>query len=213
MKKVRIALAEDQIMYTKMIYSFIDNHPNFEMAGSACNGQELLDKIEKLKLKIDVLLLDIEMPTMDGFETCLHIKKLYPETKVIALTTFDDDEKVMQMILNGASGYLLKDASKEDIYDAIEIVLEDGAAMSPSIALKVLNYVRKAEEQKASKADKLELLSNREREIIILVKQGLRNKEIAEQLFISEQTVRKHIENIYSKLAVNNRIEAIKAIE
>lgn len=165
----------------------------------------LLDELKQEHA--DIVLMDIEMPIMDGIVATQKLKELYPEIKVLILTTFDDDEKIFNAILAGASGYLLKDETPENIFKAIFDVKNGGAAMSAGIALKTLNYIKK--NKAPFPTENNSILSRRETEILIELKSGLGYKQIADRFSISEGTVRKHIENTYRKLQVNNKVSAV----
>lgn len=207
---IKIAVAEDNYRALQLIENKIKRFPDLELILTAENGQVLIEKMQQLDELIDLVLMDIQMPCMDGIQATQQLKSLYPTTKIVALTTFSDDEKLVNMILSGASGYLLKDISSEDLHKSILDVIQGGSSMSPSVAYKLLEYVKTAPKPKNSAA--IELLTAREKEILEHIKMGLQNKEIAEKLFISPQTVRKHLENIYDKLQVNNRVEAISKL-
>lgn len=206
--KIRIALAEDNRFALQSVLAKLKLYPDLEVSIIAANGAELL---EQLKIKpADLILMDIEMPIMDGIMATRRIKENYPDISILMFTTFDDDDKIFDSILSGASGYLLKDESAEQLHHAIKDTIHGGAAMSPSIALKTLNYIRKANKPtQQTDAPAENLLSRREVEILEQLKSGLSYQEIAGILFISTGTVRKHIENIYRKLQVNNKINAI----
>ncbi len=218
--KINIAITEDNKIIAKSLLEKLSLFSKeLEIKFVAKNGIELLNKLKSNK-NIDVILMDIEMPEMDGIQATLEVKNLYPETKILILTVFDDDDKIFNAIQNGASGYLLKEETPDSIFNSIKIVMEGGATMSPSIASKILNLMRKAEikseadsiEQK-NKKDSFEL-SQREIEVLEKVKQGKDYKKIADELFISPSTVRKHLENIYLKLQVHNKMQAVqKAIQ
>lgn len=154
--------------------------------------------------------MDIEMPKMDGIKATELISKFRPEIKTIILTVFDDDEKIFNAIKSGASGYLLKDESVEKIIDGINVVLEGGAPMSASIASKTLQLLRRTNKIKDVISDEDFNLSKREIEVLENLKLGLDYQQAAEKLFISPFTVRKHIENIYKKLQVNNKMQAVQ---
>lgn len=207
MKAIKIAVAEDNRRALQLIQKKLEKFESLDLVLVAENGLDLIQKLENHSEFIDLILMDIQMPVMDGIQTTLELKKRLPSTKIIALTTFSDEEKLLQMILSGASGYLLKDISAEDLNKSILDVIEGGGSMSPSIAYKLLEHIKI--NTKAGTSSELELLTNREKEILELIKTGLQNKEIAEKLHISPQTVRKHLENIYEKLQVSNRVEAI----
>lgn len=203
---ISIAIAEDNPLALKSILKKLSGIENLLVSHKAANGSVLLDAFSNEQ--VHIVLMDIEMPVMDGISTTKQIKEQYPDVKVIMLTTFDDDDKIFNAILAGASGYLLKDESAENIYKAILDVSNGGAAMSAGIALKTLNYIKSSNEKSSVKTES-SILSQRETEILIELKNGLGYKQIAYRLFISEGTVRKHIENIYRKLQVNNKVSAV----
>lgn len=205
MKKITIAIAEDNPLSKKVITDKLKKHEGLDISIIASNGEDLAQQC--FASPADVILMDIEMPVMDGIAATKKIKDALPDCKIIMLTTFDDDDKIFNAILNGASGYLLKDESGENIYSAIKNVFNGGAAMSPGIALKALKYIRSRETITVVNPDNK--LSGREMEIVTELKDGLTYREIAEKLYLSEGTIRKHVENIYRKLQVNNKINAV----
>ncbi len=212
--RIRIAVAEDNVFLAQAIeekISFFD-HLKFKFKGA--NGAELIGKLD-VDHNIDVILMDIQMPEMDGISATAFIKSKYPQIKIIMLTVFDDDNNIFNAIKAGADGYLLKETNPEDLNKSILEVLDGGAAMTPSIALKTLNLLRFPERLTQDKIVQDEIsLSSREVEILDQLSKGLNYQNIADNLFISPATVRKHIENIYKKLQVHNKIEAIqKAIK
>jgi DNA-binding NarL/FixJ family response regulator len=212
--KIKLAIAEDnKIIARSLLEKLSVFSEEIEIKFVAKNGKELLDKLKSEK-NIDVILMDIEMPEMDGIQATFEVKNLYPQIKILILTVFDDDDKIFNAIQNGASGYLLKEESPEAIFNAIKIIVEDGATMSPSIASKILNLMRKLELKPDSKTADQNLetfdLSQREIEVLEKVKMGKDHKKIADELFISPSTVRKHLENIYVKLQVHNKMEAVQ---
>ena len=201
-----VAIVDDNFLARKSILERLKDFEEFKIQISAVNGQDAIAQCKETP--VDIILMDIEMPVMDGITATQQLKSLTPTSKIIMLTTFDEDDKIFQAILNGASGYLLKDEGKEYIYKAMIDVLNGGAAMSPSIAMKTLEYVRRHNSNPISSVSEC-ILSSREIEILVELKNGLLYKEISSKLFISEGTVRKHIENIYRKLQVNNRTHAV----
>ena len=212
--KIKLAIAEDnKIIARSLLEKLSVFSEEIEIKFVAKNGKELLDKLKSEK-NIDVILMDIEMPEMDGIQATFEVKNLYPQIKILILTVFDDDDKIFNAIQNGASGYLLKEESPEAIFNAIKIIVEDGATMSPSIASKILNLMRKSELKPDSKTADQNTetfdLSQREIEVLEKVKMGKDHKKIADELFISPSTVRKHLENIYVKLQVHNKMEAVQ---
>jgi len=200
---ITLAIAEDNRMAREAVLSKLAAYPDVRIEVLAGNGRELVSGLAGKK--IDLVLMDIEMPLMNGIEATRQVKKQYPGVKVVMLTTFDDDEKLFDSILAGASGYLLKDEPGEELYKAIGNTLSGGASMSASIALKTLNFIRESGRTSAEPC----ILSDRELEILQGLKSGKGYKQVAAALSISEGTVRKHVENIYRKLEVNNKVSAI----
>jgi len=215
---ISIAIADDNKIIAQSLIDKLKRYSKeIEVKFVARDGEDLLNKLKANK-NIDLILMDIEMPVMDGITATLEVKNLYPQIKILILTVFDDDDKIFRAIQNGSSGYLLKDESPESIYNAIKIVMEGGGTMSSSIAAKILNLLSKAEIKSENKNKEQEFdnfdLSKREIEVLERLKLGEDYKKIAEELFISPATVRKHIENIYIKLQVHNKMQAVqKAME
>src|SRR5690554_3323098 len=204
---IHIAIAEDNSFALQGLKSRLASHPEIVVKHAAKNGKELLKLLQK-DHNIDLILMDLQMPEMDGIAATEAVKSKYPQIKVLILTTFDDDENLFNAILAGASGYLLKEDNGMEIFQAIMDTISGGAAMSPIIALKTLQLIR----QPLSKDHKSEDfgLTDRETELLTQLKNGLTYEEVAANLHISYHTVRKHIENIYRKLQVNNKVEAVK---
>ena len=175
---------------------------------TALNGAELIGKLEE-NHNIDVILMDIQMPEMDGIKATEIVKNKYPQIKVIMLTVLDDDDCVFKSIKAGANGYLLKEIDAENLHKSILEVIEGGAPMTPSIALKTLNLLRNPIKEIKEEDIEQVKLSKRETEILVHLSKGLNYSNIADNLFISPATVRKHIENTYRKLQVHNKMEAV----
>lgn len=204
----RIVLTEDNSFLAKAIQQKLELFPNdFTLKLVARNGKDLLQQLETQR-NVDVILMDIEMPEMNGIEATKLVKQKYPHMRVLMLTVFDDEENVFNAILAGADGYLLKDEPAEKLKSSIEEIMNDGAPMSPLIAAKALKLLRnpvptpKAEEHN---------LTKREVEVLQQLSTGLDYQQISENLVISPATVRKHIENIYAKLHAHNKLEAVQA--
>lgn len=206
--KIKIAIAEDNPDLARSVRENLSSFEEAEILFVAKNGKELLQKIPSSIP--DVVLMDINMPVMNGIEATHSVKHHFPDIKIIMLTVFDEDEKIFQSILAGATGYLLKDEKPAKIISAIEEAMDGGAPMSPVIAAKALKMIRGKKAEKAVKEENRYNLTKREFEILELISSGDNYQKIAEKLFISPKTVRKHIENIYSKLRVHNKIEAVK---
>lgn len=208
--KREIAIAEDNEYLAKSLVDKLSLLPdNFNITFIARNGKEIVDYVGSDK-KPDVILMDIEMPVMDGIKATEIISSKIPEIKIIMLTVFDDEENIFNAIKAGANGYLLKDEPIEKIIENIEVVLNGGAPMSPVIAAKTLKLLR-GSDSKTSEDDRDNYnLTKREIEILEFLKKGYDYNKTAEKLFISPFTVRKHIENIYRKLQVNNKMQAVQ---
>jgi len=213
MNNISIAIAEDNTLALKSILKKLAAFDGFTIVTVASNGKELLNHFTEHPA--DIVLMDIEMPVMDGITATIQLKEQYPDIKVLMLTTFDDDDKIFNAILAGASGYLLKHESAAIIQRSIQDIYQGGAAMSAGIALKTLHYIKNIASTPSPVASTNQsLLTDRETEILSELKNGLGYKQIADKLFISEGTVRKHIEHIYRKLQVNNKVSAVnKAME
>ena len=206
---IRICIAEDNYFLGKAIEEKLSFFSDISHKYTATNGAELIGKLEEDHI-IDIVLMDIQMPVMNGIKATQIIKNKYPQIKVIMLTVFDDEDYIFNAIKAGANGYLLKEIDAEKLYKSIKEVLSGGAPMSPSIAVKTLNLLRNPTIINNQKINTEEIkLSKRETEILEHLSKGLKYNDIAENLFISPATVRKHIENIYKKLQVHNKMEAV----
>lgn len=203
---LKICIAEDNHFLAKAIQEKLSFFENISIKFIAKNGAELIGKLEE-NHNIDVILMDIQMPEMNGIKTTELVKNKYPQIKIIMLTVVDDDDSIFKSIKAGANGYLLKEINAEKLYISIKDVLNGGAPMTPSIAVKTLSLLRNPiiENTKQSEIK----LSKRETEILLHLSKGLSYNEIADNLIISPSTVRKHIENIYKKLQVHNKMEAV----
>lgn len=210
---LRLALVDDNHFLIKVIEEKLSFFDNLTLKFSASNGKDLLNKLQN-NPQIDLILMDIEMPVMNGIEATTMVKKLYPQIKIIMLTVFDNDENIFNSIKAGADGYLLKESDMDSLHRGILETMNGGAAMNPSIAMKALNLLRNPIQITTENINEEEInLSNREVEVLEQLSRGLSYSVIAENLFISPGTVRKHIENIYKKLQVHNKLEAIQKAE
>jgi len=206
---LKIAIVDDNSFLISAIKEKLSFFDEIFIRHTALNGSELLMKLQDFH-NIDVILMDIEMPVLDGIETTQIVKQKYPHIKIIMLTAFDNDENIFNAIKAGADGYLLKEINPKDLYEGIKDTLNGGAAMNPSIAMKTLKLLRNplSIENEQDKEDIS--LSKREIEVLEQLSSGLSYTVIAENLFLSPSTVRKHIENIYQKLQVHSKIEAVQ---
>lgn len=207
---IRIAIAEDNFFLAKAIQeklSFFEDQ--YKIKFIAENGKVFLEKLEEDQ-NIDLILMDIDMPQMNGIAATENIKKKYPQIKILILTVLDNDENIFNAIKAGADGYLLKEVSHEELDKGIKETLEGGAAMSPSIAFKTLKLLRNPFQENTETEVEEVTLTEREIEVLEQLSKGLNYNKIAENLFLSPYTVRKHIENIYRKLQVHSKLEAVE---
>jgi DNA-binding NarL/FixJ family response regulator len=217
---VYIAIVDDQKGLRNTLSEKLNRFPDYEVLFTAENGKDFLKEMKEARRAVDpdVVLMDIDMPIMNGIDAVREGKLRFPKTKYLMLTIFDEDEKIFNAIKAGADGYLLKDEPIEKIKEAIDNLLNDeGAPMSPSIARKVLNLLSNTEQQsgktKNNQAESEYNLTSRETDILTLLVEGLEYKEIAQRLGLSPNTVRNNITKIYGKLHVNSRMQAAKVVK
>lgn len=212
---IRIVVVDDKSSNRQSIIERVNNIPKLEILFEADNGNSFLNKLRKTPSKElpSIVLMDLDMPIMNGIEAIQLSKKEFPDIKYLVMTIFDDDDKIFEAIIAGANGYLLKEESADVICKSIDEILSyGGAPMSPRIARKALNLLinkNQVKEIPAEPEDEYQL-SKREMDILRLLVDGLDYKVVANQLFISPHTVRKHIANIYEKLHVCNKVDAVK---
>ncbi|MFA5803313.1 MAG: response regulator transcription factor [Melioribacteraceae bacterium] len=215
MEKIKIALVEDSKLLLERLAEGFSLYDSFKVVGKYSNGKSIIDSLEKSKHENlpDIILMDIEMPKKNGIEATLEIKEKYPDIDIMMLTVFEDDTKIFASIQAGASGYMLKDEPFEIILDAVHELHNGGAPISQSIARKVLSLITSNhEESKNNSSIHPELvLSKRELELLNGLVNGGTYTTIATDLFISPHTVKTHIKNIYKKLHVHTRAEAVRA--
>src|SRR5215472_10036007 len=213
---IRILLADDHPIVREGLRAVLETQPDFEVVGTpeqATSGDEALRLA--LELQPDILLLDLEMPVMDGVETIRRLRQhltldtgkrngIHP--RIIVFTAFDNDERIIAALEAGANGYLLKGAPREDIFNAIRITMQGGSLLQPVIASKLLRHMG---QQGSPRTSMYETLTERELEVLMLLAQGMPNKEIASHLTISERTAKFHVSSIMGKLGATNRTEAV----
>lgn len=205
----KIVIVDDNVFLQKAIAEKLSFFEDMTCRYTASNGLDLLEKLEQ-NHNVDLILMDIEMPKMNGIEATGIVKSKYPHIKIIMLTIFDNDENIFLSIKAGADGYLLKDVSPEDLNQGIIETLNGGATMTPSIALKTLRLFRNPLPLGMQNREEEVKLTAREIEVLEQLSKGLKYNSIADNLILSVGTVRKHVENIYSKLQVHNKLEAIQ---
>jgi len=202
-KNITVSIVEDIEEIREALRVLINGSEGFECVHVYPDGEEALDKM--LDKGIDVVLMDINLPGMDGIECMKALKPVMPDTQFMMSTVYDDDDHIFNALQSGASGYMLKRTSPSQILEAIRDLHEGGSPMSSEIARRVVRSMQK----KGKTAETKEMLTNRESEILDYLAKGFLYKEIAAELFISMETVKKHIHNIYEKLHVQNRTEAL----
>lgn len=205
---IKIAIAEDNFYASKAIEEKLSVRADIFINYVAQNGAELLAFLA-INNDLDLILMDIEMPIMNGIETVKKVKQQFSHIKIVIMTIYDDDDYIFNAIKAGADSYILKETKAEKVYETIIDTLNGGSVMSPSIALKTLNLLKNASIQTSEIHSENIHLSERESEILEHLSKGSSNKIIAENLFISPFTVKRHLENIYKKLQANNRIELL----
>jgi DNA-binding NarL/FixJ family response regulator len=212
--RIRVLMVEDQTNILRNQLKLLASSAEIEIVGTALSGEAALEEIAKLKP--DVLLLDLGLPRMSGIEVTRTIKQQHPEIEILIFTIFDEEDKVLEAVQAGASGYLLKGATTDKIIEAIKEVKAGGTVIQPNLARRLLRHFRvgvgSTAEDSAPPAPaepQLRPLSDREREILQLIAKGISNNEAAKLLNLSKATIRTHLEHIYRKLEVTNRVEAV----
>ncbi len=207
--QIRVLIADDQQLVREGLHLLLDLIPGICVAGEARDGVEAVEQAQKIGP--DVVLMDVQMPKLDGVAATRRIQETCPGTKVIILTTFDDDEYVFEGLRAGAVGYLLKDVPSEQLAQAIRAAARGEAFIHPSVTRKVVAELTRLTEREHVRREQplVEPLSPREMEVLSLLAEGLSNQEIAERLVIAHGTVKNHVSNILSKLNVHNRTQAV----
>lgn len=203
MEAIKILIADDHPVVREGLFAMLSREVDFEVVGEAKDGVEAVNKTKEMRP--DVVLMDLRMPEMDGVEAMRQIKSIMPEVKFIILTTYSDDEYIFSGIEAGARAYLLKDAPRDDLFKAIRAVYRGESLIQPVVASKLLDRFSEL----SRRTPFGEELSARELEILCLMAKGAANKEISAQLSIAQSTVKTHITNIFQKLGVNDRTEAV----
>jgi DNA-binding NarL/FixJ family response regulator len=204
----RVLIADDQTLIREGLSTLLGLLPGIEVVGAAADGDQALSMVGSQRP--DIVLMDLRMPRCDGVEATRRIRAGYPETQVIVLTTYADDESILAAIQAGARGYLTKDAGAEEIQEAIQAVEAGNALLEPAVQARLLEALaRGAPTRRGGEAQLPDGLTRREAEVLILIAQGLSNQTIAQRLFVSEATVKTHINNLFGKIGARDRAQAV----
>ena len=208
---IHILLADDHPIVREGLRAVLETQPDFEVISECASGDETIRQAELLKP--DILLLDLEMPIMDGVEAIKQLRLRRHNARIIVFTAFDTDERIIHAIQAGADGYLLKGSPRDEIFKAIRLAMEGGSLLQPLVASKLLRHMGQRERENNHRTlqgiPQVEELTERELEVLRLLAQGMPNKEIASHLVISERTAKFHVSSIMSKLGATNRTEAV----
>ncbi len=202
--KQRLLLVDDHEVVRLGLKALLDRHPGFEVIAEASTARDAVEQVETLHP--DVVVMDIRLPGGSGIDACAEISERFPDSKVIMLTSYAEDEMLFSAIRAGAAGYVLKQIGGEDLVRAIEAVGRGEALLDPAVTQRVFQEVRKA--AKEEEASAFSALTQQEKHVLLLVSEGKTNREIAKALFLGEGTVRNYVSSILSKLGVSNRAEA-----
>ncbi len=205
---IKVLVVDDHPVVREGLAGMLGTQPDLEVVGEAADGEEAVQRVQELKP--DVILMDLQMPTMDGAEAIQRIRAVDPNARVVVLTAYDTDERILSAVQAGAQGYLLKGAPRDELFQALRVVHSGGSLIQPVVASRLLQRVSSMMQPERPG----EQLTARELEVLQLMARGYRNKEIANELFITERTVKFHVGVILSKLDVSTRTEAVtKALQ
>lgn len=207
---IRVVIADDQSLVRTGLRTVLEVEPDIEVVGEAADGAQAVELCQARQA--DVVLMDVRMPRLDGLAAARRLNELGSATHVVMLTTFDLDEYVYDALRAGASGFLLKDATSDQLVAAVRIAADGNAMLAPTVTRRLIaEFGRKMGERKPREAARLDALTEREREVLGLIAEGLSNGEIAQRLHLGETTVKTHVGHILTKLDLRDRIQAVIA--
>lgn len=204
---IRVVIVDDESLVRVALRVFLDTAPDFELVGEAANGADAIGLVRQLRP--DVVLMDVQMPVMDGIEATNRLIREFPGMKIVALTTFSAERVVVPMLTAGAAGFLVKDTAPERILGALRLAHEGGYVLSPRVAQGLVSSVQQNQDHAARALRPDEALTDRELETVTLLAQGMSNSEIAAAMFVSEATVKSHLGRIIAKWGVRDRVQVL----
>lgn len=203
---IRVLIADDQALIRSGFRMILDAQPDIEVVGEAIDGRDAVELFRRLVP--EVVVMDVRMPTMDGIEATRRLTSRDPPARVLILTTFDLDEYVFDALRAGASGFLLKDRPPEELVAAVRVIASGEALLAPSVTRRLIEEFAKRRGVPTPPIE-LDQLTDRERDVLVLIGQGLSNAEIAERLFVAETTVKTHVGHVLQKLQLRDRVQAV----
>ena len=206
---IRIVLVDDEAMVRVGLRMVLSGESDLEVVGEAADGAEAVDVV--LETRPDVVLMDVRMPKVDGIEGSRRVLAAAPGVKVVVLTTFDEDDYVEAALRSGVSGFLLKVAPPERLIEAVRTVAAGGGLLDPGVTRRVIESFAAAPPLRTRRAERLDALTERERDVLRLIGRGLSNGEIAAELYLGETTVKTHVSNVLAKLGLRDRVQAVVA--
>ena len=206
---IRIVLVDDEAMVRVGLRMVLSGEPDLEVVGEAADGAEAVDVV--LETRPDVVLMDVRMPTVDGIEGSRRVLAAAPDVKVVVLTTFDEDDYVEAALRSGVSGFLLKVAPPERLIDGVRTVASGGGLLDPAVTVRVIESFASASPLRTRRAEVLDTLTERERDVLRLIGRGMSNAEIAAELYLGETTVKTHVSSLLAKLGLRDRVQAVVA--
>ena len=206
---IRVMLVDDHVFWRRGVKQIIDEQPDMEVVAEASNGEEAIPRASNVQP--DVILMDVNMPKMSGVQATRSIMEFLPEVKVVMLSVSDTDDNLFESLKAGAVGFLSKDVDPEEVTRAVRSTMQGESTLSKFLAARLVRYIQRGGPEQPRKAPTN--LTEREEEILRLIARGARDREIAEQLYISESTVKKHVQNVLRKLQARNRVEAVSYLD